>query len=288
MLKINIFNQYTAPTLPEFIDRNILRFQDRWRVAMTVHAVSGRWYDAEDHFLFRRWEAHHDAFCREKRSERRLFNKLCLDNCGAEVESESVRSGFPFRHFCWKGASELVVPFVWNGALELIFFVGPFRGEPPEDPVFQENWERLPAYPESTQGELIEECLTLGMAFYLRLHQSDLHEARPVNRKEAIREYILRYGCGNITLNGLARHLGVSASRASHLCLTLVGLSFQQLVLNVRMKKAGQMLAGSGEPIKSVAEKSGFSNVYYFTRMFHQFYGETPARYRRNAQNEEI
>ncbi len=283
MLKIDVLDQYTASSLSKFIDGAICRFQERHHVSLTVHAMTGRWYDADDQFLFLHWGTHRSRFCEWKRYRIRKYDKSCLKECGSGVEAEALRSGRPFRHKCWKGVMELVVPFVWDGVLELIFYVGPFRGERPSDGVFTSAWEVLPDYPESEQANLIEECLILGMAFHLRMLQANQPEKPLPNRKEAIREYLLRHACGRITLAGLARHLGVSASRASHLCLTLLGASFQQLVLNVRMKKAGQLLLGTGEPIKGIAEKSGFSNVYYFTRMFRRFYGETPARFRRGA-----
>ena len=32
--------------------------------------------------------------------------------------------------------------------------------------------------------------------------------------------------------------------------------------------------------MKEIAVKAGFSNVYYFSRMFRRFFGETPGRFR--------
>lgn len=287
MLKTDYFNQYSTPALPEFIDGAIRRFQARYRVFLTIHAMTGRWYSADDQFLFLHWGSHHSDFCQWNRSRQRNFNKSCLDDCGAAVEAESLRSGRPFCHSCWKGVKELVVPFLWNDVLELIFYVGPFRGEPPPEASLLKSWEHLPPFPESMQAELTEECLLLGMAFYMRLLQENQQEKHPANRKETIREYLLRHACGRVSLAGLSRHLGISSSRTSHLCLKLLGTPFQQLVLNVRMKQAAQLLSGTNEPVKGIAEKSGFSNVYYFSRMFRKFYGIPPARFRRESSNAE-
>ncbi len=287
MLKFDILDKYIPPHLPQFIDRSIRRFQKRHNLFMTVHAMTGRWYNTKENFLFHWWGTHRSGFCSKDRYIRK-FDKNCLDNCGAAVETEALRCGKPFRHFCWKGVQELVVPFIWNGTLELIFYLGPFRGERPSDKLLAEQWTALPTYPAGdAETELIEETLSLGMAFYMRLHQENLQTPILPNRKEDIREYILRNACGTVSLSGLAHHLGISASRASHECLTLLGVPFQQLVLNVRMKKAAGLLCRTGEPIKSIAEKSGFSNVYYFTRMFRQFYNLPPARYRRKFSKPE-
>ena len=62
-----------------------------------------------------------------------------------------------------------------------------------------------------------------------------------------------------------------------------LGASFQDLVLRARMKKAELLLRETDEPIKAIAEKTGYPNIYYFSRMFRRFFHESPARFRRNA-----
>ena len=67
--------------------------------------------------------------------------------------------------------------------------------------------------------------------------------------------------------------------------MSLLGVSFQEQVLNVRMKKAEFLLKETDEPIKEIAAKSGFSNVFYFSRMFRRFFGTPPGKLRRGAES---
>lgn len=284
MLKIKYFDKYSAPELADFLKWSIVSFESRHAVFLTIHTVSGRWHGRDGAYLFPQWMTHRADYCRFRRYTCRKYDKACLHDCAAGVEQESLRTGQPFQHFCWKGVTELVVPFSWDGNPELIFYIGPFRGsEPPEE--FRADWATLPEFPEEKQETLIGECRLLGMAFYARLLQENCMENHFSNRREIIREYILRHGCGEIALCDLAAHLGVSVSRASHLCMSLLGVSFQEQVLNVRMKKAEFLLKETDEPIKEIAAKSGFSNVFYFSRMFHRFFGTTPGKLRRGAES---
>lgn len=286
MLKVKYLDKYIAPSLADFLEQSIVLFEKRHAVFLTVHVMSSRWYGADGAFLFSKRMSHQAEYCVWKRYSYRKHDKACLRDCAAGVEQECLRAGLPFRHTCWKGVTELVVPFVWDGVLELIFYAGPFRGPEPPEKEFLSAWELLPEFPLEKQEELITECTLLGMAFYARLMQENRQENRNPDRREVIREYILRHGCGEITLSGLASHLGVSVSRASHLCMALLGVPFQGLVLNVRMKKAEFLLKETEEPIKEIAFKSGFSNVFYFSRMFRRFFGETPGRFRMSGRKE--
>ena len=283
MLKIEYFHQNIPSTLEELLAERLRAFEVRNGVSLTIHAMSGRWYGAGGVFLFSAWSAHRADYCRFQRYVRKRYNRQCLRDCAQEVEQASQQRCVPFRHNCWKGVSELVVPLVWGGVLELVFYIGPFRGGEPPDSDLRDAWAALPDYPSAGRAAtLAGECQELGLALYLRLRQEQ--EGQPEGgapgRREVIREYILCHGCGEITLEGLARYLHVSVSRASHLCLALVGVPFQTQVLTLRMKTAQRLLLQTDEPIKAIATKTGFVNVFYFTRRFTAFFGESPAKFR--------
>jgi AraC-like DNA-binding protein len=48
----------------------------------------------------------------------------------------------------------------------------------------------------------------------------------------------------------------------------------------VRLSQAAVLLCGS-ESVTSIAEKTGFNSLSYFTKCFHEAYGVTPAEWRR-------
>ncbi len=64
-----------------------------------------------------------------------------------------------------------------------------------------------------------------------------------------------------------------------YLLKSFYGLSIAQLVLEARMTEAQSLLKGNDWTIKQVAAKTGFKNVYYFSRMFHRYTGMPPGQY---------
>ena len=280
MQKIEYSIPNEAPTFPEFIRRSIQSFERRHGVPLTIHAMSGRWYDKDGKYLFAEYSTHKSAYCQQNRYRCFRNNRACLMDCAESVEQECLKQGRPFLHNCWKGIRELIIPFFWNDSLELIFYVGAFQGMRPEEKTFVDEWEKLPPFPLEKSEEFMLDCQLLALAFCARLLKENQEESSIRSRKESIREYIFLHGCGNIRLSALAAFLGVSNSRASHLCITLFGQPFQTLVRYVRMQKAEFLLKETDDPLKMVASKTGFSNVYYFSRMFRRFFSETPAKFR--------
>ena len=71
---------------------------------------------------------------------------------------------------------------------------------------------------------------------------------------------------------------GNSVSQTSRLCVELLRGLFQDLVLNVRMKKAQFLLRVTEDPMKEITAKAGSLNFCDFRRMYRRFFGETSNR----------
>ena len=52
----------------------------------------------------------------------------------------------------------------------------------------------------------------------------------------------------------------------------------------IRIEHAKQLLAG-GYSVKETAEKVGYSDIYYFSRMFKKLSGTTPGKYAKENQS---
>ena len=59
-----------------------------------------------------------------------------------------------------------------------------------------------------------------------------------------------------------------------------------RFVLQQRLYKAAALLVQSTEPIKSIAWKCGFSNEFYFSRLFKKYLLSTPENYRRTHRHQ--
>ena len=78
----------------------------------------------------------------------------------------------------------------------------------------------------------------------------------------------------------LARHYHLSASRMYHVIKQETGKSFKELVNEIRLADACNMLENSNLPIGQIADCCGFSTHAYFFRVFKTRFGRTPQEYR--------
>ena len=47
-----------------------------------------------------------------------------------------------------------------------------------------------------------------------------------------------------------------------------------------RLARGAELLRGTNLPVKTIAEQTGFYDVYYFSKLFHRHYSLTPGKYR--------
>jgi two-component system response regulator YesN len=94
-----------------------------------------------------------------------------------------------------------------------------------------------------------------------------------------IREY---YKDG-ITLDEISRRLRVTPEYLGTLFHREVGTSFSTYIRNVRMDKARELLCGTQLKLYEIAEKTGYSDPKYFSKVFREVTGLTTAEYRKNA-----
>jgi AraC-like DNA-binding protein len=105
----------------------------------------------------------------------------------------------------------------------------------------------------------------------------------PRTMVEATREIVqLRLLDATADIDGAARLLGV-ASRTLQRQLALENLRYRDLVQQLRMERAVELLQESVEPVTSIAFSLGYSDVASFTRAFRQWSGMAPSHYRRRA-----
>lgn len=74
----------------------------------------------------------------------------------------------------------------------------------------------------------------------------------------------------------LAAELGTSPRTLSSRFSQTMGTSIRQYQINLKLEQAYTALCGSGMAVKDIAEKYGFCDAYYFSRMFKKKYGFSP------------
>jgi AraC family transcriptional regulator len=99
-------------------------------------------------------------------------------------------------------------------------------------------------------------------------------------RMKRVNEFINAHIEEAITLNELARNVGLSPSHFYSLFRKTVGTTPHQFVLHCRIQHAKSLLDKSGKSILDVALASGFRTHQHFSRIFHRLVGVSPSVYR--------
>ncbi len=96
-----------------------------------------------------------------------------------------------------------------------------------------------------------------------------------------ITQYISEYSAEKLTLDVLAKHLGVSKYHLSHLFGEKMGSNFPTYLTRVRLDHAAALLVDSTLSVTEIGEEAGFSSQRTFFRAFRDRFGTTPLAYRK-------
>ena len=103
------------------------------------------------------------------------------------------------------------------------------------------------------------------------------------DRRARIRRFIFQEHAKPIGLPALARHLGLSPTRAGHVVQELFGRSFLALRDDARLRTAADLLRTTTLPLVAVAAACGFRDPSRFHRVFRRVHGATPGAFRRGG-----
>jgi AraC-like DNA-binding protein len=84
-----------------------------------------------------------------------------------------------------------------------------------------------------------------------------------------------------VSMQELSSRACVSISYLTALFRQNLGISPVQYIISARLNLAGQMLKNPYLTIKECAQKCGFDDANYFSRLFHRHSGYTPGQYRK-------
>jgi AraC-like DNA-binding protein len=83
-----------------------------------------------------------------------------------------------------------------------------------------------------------------------------------------------------LSLSALARQVGMSKHRLSHRFRDVLGITFREYLLKVRLERAKALLAAGHVSITEVAHDVGFGDLARFDKVFKRYTGFTPSAYR--------
>ncbi len=103
------------------------------------------------------------------------------------------------------------------------------------------------------------------------------------NEKKYINDatgYIVANYSKNITINDLAKYIGVERCYFSKIFKRGTGYTPSEYINNYRLEMAMHMLETSDDSIKAIAENTGFSYAHHFSSIFKEHTGKSPTQYR--------
>jgi AraC-like DNA-binding protein len=87
----------------------------------------------------------------------------------------------------------------------------------------------------------------------------------------------------DITRDSTAQHAGISPGHFSHLLKERTGRSFTELLRQCRVDLACELLIRTERTLVDIADRCGFCDQSYFTRVFRDIKGLTPRQFREQA-----
>ena len=104
---------------------------------------------------------------------------------------------------------------------------------------------------------------------------------RSNTRVSAALDYITRNYSKPLSLQDIAKEVGLSSYRLAHVVKSHTGKTVLQIITHARIQNARQLLEGTGKSCTDIAYEVGFNDQSYFIKHFKRITGITPARYRR-------
>ena len=139
--------------------------------------------------------------------------------------------------------------------------------------VWRNNYEKL------LLDNIIRELLIL-ISTELSSHQT------PNNTLQKILHYINKHYTEPINLTSIAEKFGFSTSYITKLFRNFLGKGTVDYINDLRLTAACEYLISSNHTIGEISNKIGFSNQYYFDRLFKRKYGVTPKEFRKRNNND--
>ncbi len=94
------------------------------------------------------------------------------------------------------------------------------------------------------------------------------------------------YMDSNLSLSSTAEHLGISTTYLSKIFTSIAHIRFTQLLNEIRIEQAKELLSNPELLIRDISEKTGFLTIQNFMRVFKQQTGITPGSYRSTLKKE--
>ena len=98
-------------------------------------------------------------------------------------------------------------------------------------------------------------------------------------RREEIANVMAKFVERNPTVRELAAALGMSPRHLTNQCVALFGRPPARLLLELKVRRAEELLQYRAQRVREVSDALGFANPYHFSRAFRRIRGQAPSRW---------
>lgn len=99
-------------------------------------------------------------------------------------------------------------------------------------------------------------------------------------------DYIYHHYNEDLSVESIAERFNISRSYLYKLCKKNYDKAPKEIILELHLNNAQQLLLETDFPIKEISEQIGFSNQLYFSRIFKAHFGYSPSEYRKLEDDE--
>jgi len=256
-----------------FLSRDVRNLLDQLSAAFQVRAV---FFDADGKPLLRGRELANCRCCTLIQQSPEGFARChTLDKI---KQAEAAKSGSMICYTCHAGLMEAVAPVKSGDNCIGFVVIGQFReaGATPPEYLSQEAKEAFFEQPQVSADEL-KARLGLFRSLVSYIASRELLLLSGVRKIDIINRYIDTHLTEKITLTDLARHIGSSVSGLTHYLRENFHTSFKSLLIEKRLEQAEKLLRSTPQmSIAEVAEKVGYDDCFYFSRLFRKHRGLPP------------
>ena len=114
------------------------------------------------------------------------------------------------------------------------------------------------------------------------------HDITTAEITERIRNHMIEhFSDPEFSVADAIRSSGVGANKLRQIFRTAVGMTPGEYLRSLRLKNAESLLLYSdiSMTVTEIAQRSGFRDPLYFSKVFHEVMGQTPTEYRKNLRN---
>lgn len=271
-----------------FLSEEVQALLDNFAALLDIRVT---FFSADGRQLRRGRQMRNCDFCRIVQEELGTLNS-CL-SMDTDKRREAVRKHDTIDYCCHAGLREAIAPIFVHDQLVGFLMIGQFRtGDAPSEQILMRctpaqrqlllrAFESVPKF----SGEKLENILGLFRMLLDYIVVRELAVLRGGHLRNEIDRYLEQHCTEDIRLPEMARKLGRSVSTISQFLRRNYQTSFKELLIERRLDLAEQYW--QTHPEASVSETAfavGFSDQFYFSRVFRKRRGIPPGAFRDRRQ----